>query len=97
MEYKITWSNEAYIDLDEIRVYLEEFSLQTAHRILRRIMTQASRLASFPYRCPLVGDDLLKRRLVVDDYSVFYVVFEDSKTVLIFRVWHHSKDIGRLV
>jgi len=97
MQHKINWSDDASTDLDEIRAYLEDFSRQTANRILSRIIAQANRLAVFPYRCPLIIDDSPMRRLVVDDYSVFYVIFEASETVEVLRVWHHSRDIGQLM
>ena len=66
MRYRITWSDNAYIDLNEIRAYLEAFSLQTANRILDRITVQANSLVDFPYRCKKTSENSDKRRLVID-------------------------------
>jgi len=97
MQHKVNWSDDASIDLDEIRAYLEGFSIQTANRILGTIIAQTNRLAVFPYRCPLITEDSPMRRLVVDDYSVFYVIFEVNETVQVLRVWHQSRDISQLM
>ena len=96
MRYTINWSNDVYNDLDEIRTYLEGFSVQTANRILSKIVDQANDLVNFPFRCQKISDNSNKRRLVVDGYSVFYEIYENEKIVQILFVWHHSRDIGHL-
>jgi len=76
---------------------LEAFSLQTANRILDRITVQANNLVDFPYRCKKIRRNSDKRRLVIDDYSVFYEIYENEKIVQILHIWHHSRDINQLM
>jgi len=96
MLYKIDWQDTATEDLKQIRAYLEQFSVETANRILSQLVDQANSLENFPARCRLINKSLNLRRLVVADYSVFYRIMEDKRLVQLHHIWHQSRDIATL-
>ena len=78
MRYKVDWQYTALEDLKTIRFYLEQFSFETADRILSEIVDKADILQQFPGRCPKFGKNVALRRLIIGDYSVFYDIVEKS-------------------
>lgn len=91
-KYKIKITPKAYEDLDEIYSYIvnELFNRDAAERLVYDIETSIMRLKDFPFSCSFVTDDVLKkkgyRKLVIDNYLVFYIVDEIDCQVLIVRV-----------
>ena len=79
---------------DHIAVHLQV--LETAYRQYERIASAIGSLRSLPDRCPLLDvepeRDLGMRRLLVDNYSVIYVVCDDAVTVL--RVLYSASDLA---
>jgi addiction module RelE/StbE family toxin len=93
LAFQVLWMDQALADLRGIRAYLAEFSQQAALRIVTKIVDQADRLAAFPYRCRVVFAQTNIRRLIVEDYSVFYRVSEERRFIQVLYVWHHAKVI----
>ena len=48
------------------------------------------RLKEFPFSCSYVADEFLRnkgyRKLIIDNYIVFYLIDEENKQVIIMRV-----------
>jgi len=93
--YKVEWQLQAKVDLINIRSYLVEQDALTT--ILKTITKKANDLFYFPARYRKIKSKSDLRLLVVKDYSVFYRIIEHKKLVQIMHVWHHSKDIRKLV
>ncbi|MDW7674717.1 MAG: type II toxin-antitoxin system RelE/ParE family toxin [Bacillota bacterium] len=68
----------------------ELFAVSTANNLLERLERSIMSLRDFPFSCNLVADELLKkkgyRKLIVDNYIIFYIVDEFDKRVVIMRV-----------
>ena len=96
MQYCVHFSADVDQDLHDIKAYLNELSVHAADRVTTEIIDQALALANFPYRCRIIREGSTKRRLLVGNYSVFYEVYEEIKTVQILFVWHQSRNTGRL-
>ena len=97
MQYKIDWQYTALEDLKAIRLYLEEFSLDTADKILTELVDKADSLKQFPNRCPKFRKNSELRRLILDEYSIFYDVVEKKSLVRVFYVYHHLRDTRYLM
>ena len=58
------------------------------------------RLKDFPYSCSFVLDEPLKsrgyRRLIVDNYIVFYLVNEMEKQVVVMRILYGAQNFQDL-
>ncbi len=79
-------------DLDSIYRYISEglFATSAATNILERIEKEIVRLREFLFSCNYVADEYLRnkgyRKLIVDNYIVFYLIKEEKDQVIIMRV-----------
>lgn len=96
-EYSVKITRRALADMDMIYDYIAQ-SLQvpdTAAKQYDRIADSIMSLNIFPERCKLFDSqperDMGLRQLLVDNYSVIYVVEDDVVTVL--RVLYSASDI----
>ena len=100
-KYKIVFSDVADDDLEEIIVYLSNFSQNIALRYYDEIMQKANSLIFMPERCPFVNDDEFRvagyHWLFVRNYIIFYIVNNFSHTVQIRRILHSSRDYTALL
>ena len=90
--YSLKFSTKASEDLEQIYIYIAEklFADVAADRLLNKIEDNIMKLRYFPYSGGFVLDELLKskgyRKLIVDNYLVFYLVNEIEKQVVIMRI-----------
>ncbi len=90
--YGLKFTPLAEGDLDEIYGYISTrlFAEMAAVNLMDKIENAIKRLARFPFSCSLVSDKSLKnrgyRKLIVDNYVVFYLVNEAEQKVIIMRV-----------
>ena len=90
--YILKFSTKASEDLEQIYIYIAEklFADVAADRLLNKIEDSIIRLINFPYSGNFVSDELLNskgyRKLIVDNYLVFYLVNEIEKQVVIMRI-----------
>ncbi|MED4014661.1 type II toxin-antitoxin system RelE/ParE family toxin [Sutcliffiella cohnii] len=91
-KFQIKVTPIAYSDLDEIYSYIVNslFNESAADLLIDKIETSIMRLRDFPYSCSLVSDEVLKvkgyRKLIVENYIVFYIVRVDEREVIVMRV-----------
>ncbi|HEX3029506.1 MAG TPA: type II toxin-antitoxin system RelE/ParE family toxin [Clostridia bacterium] len=96
--YSLKFSSRASDDLEQIYIYVSEklFADVATDRLLNKIENSIMRLKDFPYSCSFVLDDLLKskgyRKLIVDNYIVFYLVNEIEKQVVIMRILYGAQN-----
>ena len=86
MTYKIKYLPLAVEDLSEIARYLSGFYPKTASRVLKELREKIAKLGDAPRMCEVYRLDPAYRRLVVDQYLVFYRVNDENKIVEIHRV-----------
>ena len=83
-------------DLEDVVEYLSQFYESTALRQYDRIIEKVNTLLDFPEMCEIYEPEkyrLTYRKLVVDDYLVFYAL--TGQEIQIYRILHGSRDIKR--
>ena len=86
MTYKIKYLPLAVQDLNDIARYLSGFYPKTASRVLKELREKITKLGDTPKMCEVYRLDPAYRRMVVDQYLVFYRVNDENKIVEIHRV-----------
>ena len=90
--YTVKMIPKAAGDLHDIYRYISEelFATSAATNILERIEKEIMKLKKFPFSCNYVADEYLRnkgyRKLIVDNYIVFYLIVEEREQVIIMRV-----------
>ena len=96
--YSLKFTLKASEDLEQIYGYISGklFAETAANNLLERIENGILRLRSFPYSCSSLLDEPLKargyRKLIVDNYIVFYLVDESEKQVVIMRILYGAQN-----
>lgn len=86
MTYKIQYLPLAVQDLNEIAQYLSGFYPKTASRVLKELREKITKLGDTPKMCELYRLDPTYRKMVIDQYLVFYQVNDHARIVEIHRV-----------
>ena len=99
MKYRVEFLKLALDDLKGIAAYIsnELNSPNSANHLVECIVGRINTLAVFPYAYtiyvpirPLLHE---MRKMVVQNYSVFYWIDEDCKNVTIARVLYNRRDL----
>lgn len=97
--YEITYLPVARADLFDLVLYIAEHlhAPESALRIADAIDESVERLATFPYAYPvyrLIRPLATEYRLLpVENFTVFYTVLEEAKTVEIHRILYAKMDL----
>ena len=94
MSFRVVFLQEAEQDLDCILEYLSGYYESTVQNFFAKLEKQVSMLEDTPYICPKYDDDPFFRRMVIDNYLLFYSVDEHRELVIIHRIFHHSRNIS---
>jgi len=96
--YNIEITKPAEKDLYEIGRYIanELLAPDKAVKTIDKIASEIFKLEEMPYRNAIVDDDKLAsqsiRKLLIDNYIVFYVVNEEKKKVTVVRILYKRRD-----
>lgn len=96
--YNIEITEPAERDLYEIMAYVSKELLEpnTAKKIISKIAEAIGSLEEFPLRNGLVADERLShkgiRKIMVDNYIIFYIVTEERKTVTVVRILYSKRN-----
>ena len=94
-KYNIKYLPSAQQDLNEIISYLQTDSPEYGEKLIDKIDNEISQLKSFPYKGKTPEDENLKnkryRMIIIDNYIIFYVIFENDETVEIRRIIHGKR------
>ena len=97
-KYRIDITEPAEIDLIEVGNYIANELLEPniARKVVNKIGEAVLMLEELPFRNALVTDERLAnqgiRKIIVENYMVFYIVTEESKTVTIVRILYGRRD-----
>jgi addiction module RelE/StbE family toxin len=97
MVYEVKLLRRAAKDIEEICQYLSQFYPGTPGRFLDELEKTLGGLAQNPYMSAEYERNKTYRRLIVQDYLVFYKIFKPGKMVKIYRVLHGKRDIGEFL
>lgn len=96
--YEIQITEPAEKDLKEIGSYIAKELLEpkTAKKMITKIAKVINSLEDMPSRNALVVDERLAyigiRKIMVDNYVVFYITSVESKKVTIIRILYERRD-----
>lgn len=98
MDFKITWSDEAIADLNDICSYIARQDPEAALRMGNGIIDHVGILGQFPFIGPTYPRGIRGplREIVFRSYRIFYDVSEQSHRVDILHVWHGARDEPKL-
>jgi len=90
---KILWTKAAKSDIKLIKNYISNDSINYANFMVDRILTNISRLATFPESGRYVPEfeDNRIRELIVNPYRIIYLIKDD--TVFILTIVHTKQMI----
>jgi len=94
MMSKIVMLPCAVKDLEDVVEYLSRFSLNAALKQYDRIISAVDKLKQFPMMCAVydtASSRYVYRKLVVDDYLVFYIT--DGDIVEIHRILNGRREL----
>ncbi len=98
--YTLEFLDEALCDIVEIAQYITKTlqNPQAAVRLTNKMIEKAEKVCSFPYSnrvfTPIKPLKREYRKIIVDNYIMFYFINEDKKTVLIARVLYAKRNIS---
>ncbi len=101
--YDLKFTTKASEDLEDIYIYISEklFAEAAANDLLKKIEYSIKRLKDFPYSYNFVLDEPLKakgyRKLIVENYIVFYLVNEIDKQIIIMRILYGARNYRGLL
>lgn len=97
-DYRITLTRRAKDDIIDIGDYIT-FTLSapdTSKSFIKGLKNSILQLKIFPYKFPLVQDDILQsqsiRCMPYKNYYIFYQVIEFSKVVIILRIGYNRRN-----
>ena len=97
MRYKARYLSTAKYDRDAIRNYLNQYSLTAATRLFEKIKAKVELAKDNPYMYAAYERRPQFRRIVAEDYLVFYMVNENEKTIEIHHIFRGNIDIEQFI
>jgi len=95
MSFRVIFLEEAESDMDAIEEYLFQYYASTVRNFFDKLKKKVFMLEDTPYMCQAYEDDSFFRKMVVEDYLLFYSVDETRNLVLVHRIFHHSRNVSR--
>ena len=102
-EWKVVLTPEFKQEFKDIYAYIAEILLvpETAKKQVRRILDQVEKLNEMPNKFSLIEKEPWRsrglRKLMVDNYIVFYYPNEQTKEVVVFHVFYGGRNIDELL
>lgn len=102
-EWNVILSPEFKQEFKDIYSYIAEVlrAPEAARKQVGRILEQVKNLNEMPKKFPLVEIEPWHsrglRRLVVDNYIVFYIPIESTKEVVVFHVFYGGRSLDELL
>ncbi|MBQ8849994.1 MAG: type II toxin-antitoxin system RelE/ParE family toxin [Clostridia bacterium] len=102
-KYSIDISKLAERDIWNSVSYIQEvlFQPESAKRIYRSIKEQISSLSTMPERYAVIAEEpytsMVVRKICVENYLIFYIVNEKTKTVSIICVLYNRREWHNLI
>lgn len=102
-KWTIRYTKFAYAELDAIYFYIAEQLLEPeiSAKQVKRITTAIGNLDEMPHRNPLYAKEPWKgrglRKLLVDNYMVFYVIDVAKEEVVVMHILYGGRDIDDIL
>ena len=92
MKYDIRFTPDFELDLAELEISLFEYP-KKAKRIIEKIDKIILKLVDMPQMYPIYEDFPIFRKIVVEDYLIFYLINEEKKCIEIHRLIYGKMNI----
>ena len=93
MKYKAKFLITAKYDRETVKAYLNQYSLTAAKRLFDKIKSNLELVKENPYMYEAYERRPQFRRMVVEDYLVFYKVREEEKIIEIHHIFNSTMNI----
>ena len=94
MSFKAKFLENAESDLSCIEDYLSQYYASSFREFFNKLKEKVLLLERMPYMCPVYEDDRFFRRMIINDYLLFYSVDEKRNLVIVHRIIHSKRDIS---
>jgi len=84
-------------DIDAICEYLSQFYPGTPGKFLDALDENFENVSFNPYMHPIYEYNKDYRRIVTNDYLVFYKIDEENNLVRVYRILHGKQNIGTIL
>ncbi len=97
IDYRIVFTERARDDLIDIGDYIAFTRAEPdiSKRFIKDLKNSISQLRNFPYKFPIIQDEILRskniRCMPYKEQYVFYQVIESRQTVIIVRIGHRRR------
>ena len=102
-KYSYNFTEKAERDFDEILRYIS-FDLANpiaAQNLGRKIFEKIDIVRSFPESCAIVDNEFLSdktvRKLLVDNYIIYYKANHDEKIITIIRIVYGKRNLDEII
>jgi len=96
MKYGFRFLQLAQNDLHDVIDYLAQYSLKSAQDFLDELDKRLLRVREFPKSCEIYRHNSTLRRLIIDNYLIFYEADEENKVINIYRILHSARNIEKI-
>jgi len=97
MKYRVKYLITAKQDRETIKTYLNQFSTTAYTRLVAKIKRNIEYAKSNPYMYEVYERRPNFRRIIVEDYLVFYKVNEYERLIEVHHILHGMIDIQNVV
>ena len=94
MAMKLEYISTFYADIANVESYLEEYP-QKAKRVFEEMDKKLSNLIDNPELYPIYEEFPEFRRIVVEDYLVFYTINERTENIEVHRLVYGKMDVPK--
>ena len=97
--YRLTLTERAQDDIIDIGDYITYTLLapDTSRNFIKGLRNSISQLKFFPYKFPLVQDDILQtqgiRCMPYKNYYIFYEIIENIQVVIVLRIGYNKRNL----
>ena len=92
MKYRVKYLSIANMDILAIDEVLAEYP-NKAKRIFQEMDKKLQLLEDMPHMWPYYGDKMKYRKMILEDYLLFYLVDDEVKEVKVYRVLYARMDM----
>jgi plasmid stabilization system protein ParE len=92
MKYEVFFLPDAEDDIDDIEVYLSQFYEETVRSFVDELKAKVATLEDFPHKYQEYEEDPFFRKVLVNQYLLFYSVDDKRKQVIVHRIFHSLRD-----
>ena len=93
MKYSVKYLETVRHDRDAIKAYLDQYSTTAAKKLFDKIKGKMELVKTNPYMYVSYERRPQFRRIVVDNYLLFYKVIEESKIIEVHHIFHGMIDV----